>query len=61
MLNTDLKILAKVLANRLKEVMPSIIETNQAYRVKLIDIADIKMSIRDTIWYMKDKREDEYM
>ncbi len=61
MLNTDLKILAKVLANRLKEVMPSIIETNQAYGVKLRDIADIKMSIRDTIWYMKDKREDEYM
>ena len=55
MLNTDLKILAKVLANRLKEVMPSIIETNQAYGVKGRDIADITMSIRDTIWYMKEK------
>lgn len=33
MLNTDLKILAKVLANRLKNVLLSIIETNQAYGV----------------------------
>ena len=61
MLNTDLKILAKVLANRLKEVMPSIIETNQAYGVKGRDIADITMSIRDTIWYMKEKKEDGYV
>lgn len=61
MLNTDLKILAKVLANRLKEVMPSIIKTNQAYGVKGRDIADITMSIRDTIWYMKEKNEDGYV
>uniref|UniRef100_A0A9J7XN67 Reverse transcriptase domain-containing protein n=1 Tax=Cyprinus carpio carpio TaxID=630221 RepID=A0A9J7XN67_CYPCA len=61
MLNTDLKILAKVLANRLKEVMPSIIETNQAYGVKGRDIADITMSIRDTIWYMKEKNADAYV
>ncbi len=31
MLNTDFKILAKVLANRLKKVLPEIITTNQAY------------------------------
>lgn len=61
MLNTDLKILAKVLANRLKEVMPSIIETNQAYGVKGRDIADITMSIRDTIWYMKEKKKEGYV
>jgi hypothetical protein len=53
MLNTDLKILAKILANRLKEVMPRIIKTNQAYAVKGRDIADITMSIRDTIQYIK--------
>lgn len=34
MLNTDLKILAKILANRLKEIMPMIITTNQVYGVK---------------------------
>lgn len=61
MQNTDLKILAKVLANRLKEVMPNIIETNQAYGIKGRDIADITMSIRDTIWYMKEKNEDGYV
>jgi len=61
MLNTDFKILAKVLANRLKEVMPSIIKTNQAYGVKGRDIADTTMSIRDTIWYMKEKNENGYV
>ncbi len=61
MLNTDLKILAKVLANRLKEVMPSIITTNQAYGVKGRDIADITMGIRDTIWYTKEKDEEGYI
>ncbi len=53
--------MAKVLANRLKEVIPSIIETNQAFIVKGRYIADIKRSIRDTIWYMKDKSEDGYV
>ncbi len=49
MLNTDLKILSKILANRLKEVMPSIIKTNQGYGVKERDIADTTISIKDTI------------
>lgn len=61
MLNTDFKILAKILANRLKEVIPSIIKTNQAYSIKGKDIADITMSIRDTIRYMKEKNEDGYI
>lgn len=57
MLNTDFKILAKVLANRLKNVVPSIIETNQAYGVKGRDIADITSSIRDIIGYIKEKKK----
>jgi len=55
MLNTDLKILAKLLANRLKEIMPKIITTNQVYGVKGKDIADVTMSIKDTIRYMGEK------
>ncbi len=61
MLNTDFKILAKVLANRLKNVMPSIIETNQAYSVKGRDIADITSSIRDIIGYIKEKENNAYV
>lgn len=55
MLNTDFKILAKVLANRLKKVLPKIIKTTQAYGVQGRDIADVVKSIRDTICYMKEK------
>lgn len=47
MLNTDLKILAKILANRLKEIIPKIITTNQVYGVKGKDIADTIMSIKE--------------
>lgn len=61
MLNTDLKILAKVLANRLKNVMPKIIETNQAYGVKGRDIADITSSIRDIVGYIKEKGKSAYV
>lgn len=61
MLNTDLKILAKILANRLKEIMPMIITTNQVYGVKGKDIADTIMSIKDTIRYMRDKKKEGYI
>lgn len=61
MLNTDLKILAKILANRLKEVMPSIIKTNQVYGVKGKDIADTTISIKDMIRYMKIKNREGYV
>jgi len=61
MLNTDLKILAKILANRLKEIMPKIITTNQAYGVKGKDIADTILSIKDTIRYMRDKKKEGYI
>ncbi len=46
MLNTDMKILAKILANRLNKVLPTIITTNQAYGVKGRDIADITSGIK---------------
>ncbi len=61
MLNTDLKILSKVLANRLKEVMPKIIKTNQAYGVKGRDIADTTISVKDIISYIKEKKLDGYI
>lgn len=40
LLNCDYKILAKVMANRLKRVLPRIIQTNQAYAVLSRDISD---------------------
>ncbi len=61
MLNTDLKILSKILANRLKEVMPSIIKTNQGYGVKERDIADTTISIKDMIRYMHEKNKDGFI
>lgn len=56
MLNTDYTILTKVLANRLKKVVPNIIKTNQAFAVLNRDISDTINSIRDQIWYMRDKK-----
>ncbi len=61
MLNTDFKILAKVLANRLRNVMPNIIETNQAYGVKGKDIADVTSSIRDIVGYIKEEEKSAYV
>lgn len=55
MLNTDLNILSKALANIEKEILPSIFKTTQVYGVKGIDIADTTISIKDTISYMKQK------
>lgn len=42
MLNTDLKILAQDLANRLSKVLPKIIITNQAYGVNGRDTAECR-------------------
>lgn len=61
MLNTDLKILAKVLANRLKEVMPKLIKSNQAYAIKGRDIADVTMSIKSTIDYIQEKKMNGFL
>ncbi len=41
--------------------MPTIIETNQVYRVKGKDIADTTISIIDRIRYMKDKNKKGYV
>uniref|UniRef100_A0A672R4V8 Reverse transcriptase domain-containing protein n=1 Tax=Sinocyclocheilus grahami TaxID=75366 RepID=A0A672R4V8_SINGR len=61
MLNTDLKILSKILANRLKEIMPSIIKTNQVYGVKGRDIADTTISIKDMIRYINEKNKNGFL
>ncbi len=61
MLNTDLKILSKILANRLKEVMPSIITSNQVYGVKGRDIADTTISIKDMIRYIHGKNKEGFI
>ncbi len=61
MLNTDYKILSKILANRLKIVVPNIITTNQTYAVIKRDITDVINNIRDIIWYMKEEKETGYI
>lgn len=61
MLNTDYKILAKIFANRLKRVIPHIVTTNQAYGILGRDIADTVTSIRDLIWYIKEKKSDGFL
>lgn len=61
MLNADLKILSKVLSNRLKEVMPGIIKTNQAYGVQGRDIADTTFSIKDSLRYINEKGKDGFL
>lgn len=55
LLNTDYKILAKILANRLKKVIGSIIAPTQAYSIPGRDIADIISTIRDVVSYMKEE------
>lgn len=49
LLNTDYKILAKVLANRIKEVVGNIISPNQAYSIPGRDITDTVCTIRDVV------------
>lgn len=61
MLNTDYKILAKILANRLKKILPNIIETNQAYAIEGRDITDTVCSIRDVVSYMMEGRKKGYV
>ncbi len=61
MLNTDYKILAKIFVNRLKRVIPHIVTTNQAYGILGRDIVDTVTSIRDLIWYIKEKKGDGFL
>lgn len=46
LLNTDYKILAKILANRLKQVIPSIVSTSQVYSIPGRDISDTALSLK---------------
>ncbi len=59
MLNMDYKILAKVFANRFKRVIPYIVK--QAYGILGRDIVDTVTSIRDLIWYIKEKKGDGFL
>ncbi len=56
MLNNDYKILARVLANRIKRVIGTVVGNTQAYSIPGRDIADTISSIRDTIEFMKEDK-----
>lgn len=53
LLNVDYKILAKVLANRIKRVIGDIIKMSQSYSIPGRDIADTIATVRDIIEFMK--------
>lgn len=55
-LNTDYKILARVLANRIKKVIGTVVRNTQAYSIPGRKIADTISNIRDTIEHMKDRK-----
>ena len=61
LLNNDYKIIAKVLANRIKSVLGSIISPTQAYSVPGRDIADIICTMRDVIHYMNNDGEGGFV
>ena len=56
MLNKDYKILARVLANRIKGVIGTVVGNTQAYSIPGRDIADTVSSIRDTIQHIKGQK-----
>ncbi len=55
LLNVDYKILAKVLSNRIKNVLGSVISPTQAYSVPGRDIADTVCTIQDVIRHMEEE------
>ena len=55
LLNSDYKILTRVLAYRIKKVMGGIISPTQAYSVEGRDIADIIGTVRDVVRHMKEQ------
>ena len=61
LLNNDYKIIAKILANRLKKVLGSIISSTQAYSVPGRDIADIICTMRDVIHHMNNDGEGGFV
>lgn len=61
LLNVDYKILARVMANRLKYVLPKIISPNQTCCVVGRDISDNIASIRDVIDMVEDNGSEGYI
>lgn len=57
LLNTDYKILTKVLANRLKTILGSIISATQAYSIPGREITDTICTIRDVVESMQNDEE----
>ena len=53
MLNTDYKMLARVLSNRIKRVIGTVVGGTQAYSIPGRDISDTVSSIRDVFGHMK--------
>lgn len=53
LLNTDYKIVSKTLANRLTEILPSVIRSNQAGYVKGRNISDNIRTVYDTMHILK--------
>lgn len=53
LLNTDYKIIMKILAGRFKEVLASIVEPTQAYAVPGREVSDSVCAIRDIMEHMK--------
>lgn len=49
LLNADYKILTKIIANRLKTIIGTIISSSQAYSIPGRDITDIIHSVKDTV------------
>ena len=52
LMNVDYKIIAKIITNRLKIIMPDIICDDQSCGVKGRNIHDNLMTLRDTIYYI---------
>ena len=54
LLNNDYKILMKIFANRIKEVLHTIIAPTQAYSVPGREVSDIFCTIRDSVDFLKE-------
>ena len=57
LLNVDYKIIAKVITNRFKRIMPLIIETDQSCGVKNRNIYDNLVVVRDAIYYVNNENK----
>lgn len=61
LLNVDYKIIARVMSDRLKQVLPGIISPEQSSCIIGRDITDTVASIRDVIWMMERENEEGYL